>query len=376
MSASLTSGIYNLVFYVAMFWISGLTALTQAVPPFLQMLTDAIALLYIGSYMSLKFFAFITAKSAAGAAAEKPMSLDEGWRMPLVAACVLVGLFVLFKYIGKEYVNYALVVYFCGLGLGSIKFWIDSLLEKIKSLDSLRQIPAIKLESSNQWYPFSLDLSLYDIVAYIASGLIVASYVYFRDWASNNIIGAAFCLYGFENLYIGRFTTAFLMLGLFFAYDIYFVFGTTIMVTIAKGIDGPIKLVFPRVIDPRNSILGLGDILVPGLLLTLCLRFDLDLYLRKKMKETGSSLQAIFPKSVSEFPKTYFKTCFIGYVIGLIVTIAVGVIFNAAQPALLYLVPLTVIPVSAVALIKGDVNDMIKYDEEEEGKSLTELLKA
>ena len=152
-----------------------------------------------------------------------------------------------------------------------------------------------------------------------------------RDWITNNIIGAAFCLYGFENIYIGKFTTAYLMLGLFFLYDIYFVFGTSIMVTIAMGIDGPIKLVLPRVVDTRNSIIGLGDILVPGLLMSLCLRFDLFNYLNNKMKDSDVKLKRIFPKTSYHFPKPYFITCFIGYGIGLMITLAVGTIFNAGQ---------------------------------------------
>ena len=38
---------------------------------------------------------------------------------------------------------------------------------------------------------------------------------------------------------------ALLLCGLFF-YDIFWVFGTPVMVTVAKSLDAPIKLVFPR----------------------------------------------------------------------------------------------------------------------------------
>jgi len=371
--SSLTSGAYNLVFYVALFWIAGVTAITRAVPPFLQMVIDAISLLYIGSYLSLKFFNFVT-KPQAAVSTEKPLSSDEGWKMPLVAACVLIGLFTLFKYIGKNYVNYALVGYFSLLGVNAIKFWIDILTEKLKILDGAKKLAICKIEIF-RWCPGVFELSAFDICGYIIAAIIVVIYVIFRDWASNNIIGAAFCLYGFENIYIGRFTTAFLMLGLFFLYDIFFVFGTTIMVTIAMGIDGPIKLAFPRVLDPRVSILGLGDILVPGLLLTLCLRFDLVLHVRKLLAKTDATIKEVFPKSASEFSKPYFITCFIGYIIGIIVTIAVGVIYNAAQPALLYLVPLTVLPVTIMGLLRGEISEMIWYDESAEEEKIKKIMK-
>ena len=37
-----------------------------------------------------------------------------------------------------------------------------------------------------------------------------------------------------------------MLLALLFFYDIFFVFGTDVMLTVAKGIDAPIKLQFPK----------------------------------------------------------------------------------------------------------------------------------
>ena len=53
--------------------------------------------------------------------------------------------------------------------------------------------------------------------------------------------------------------------GLFF-YDIFWVYGTDVMLTVAKNLNAPIKLLFP--IDlwadpPKMSLLGLGDIVIP-----------------------------------------------------------------------------------------------------------------
>lgn len=55
-----------------------------------------------------------------------------------------------------------------------------------------------------------------------------------------------------------------LLWGLFF-YDIFWVFFTPVMVTVAKNIDGPIKLLFPNSMAWENfNMLGLGDIVIPG----------------------------------------------------------------------------------------------------------------
>ena len=59
-----------------------------------------------------------------------------------------------------------------------------------------------------------------------------------------------------------------LQCGLFF-YDIFWVFGTEVMVSVATQFDAPIKLLFPRnIFDLPNSkmtMLGLGDIVIPGM---------------------------------------------------------------------------------------------------------------
>jgi len=69
--------------------------------------------------------------------------------------------------------------------------------------------------------------------------------------------------------------------GLFF-YDIFWVYGTDVMVTVAKSIDAPIKLQFPftkiedGVAVPKFSMLGLGDIVVPGIFVGMTLKYDVD----------------------------------------------------------------------------------------------------
>lgn len=68
-----------------------------------------------------------------------------------------------------------------------------------------------------------------------------------------------------------------LLLGLLFFYDIFWVFFTPVMVEVAKNFDAPIKLLFRRVpaiagAPAQFSMLGLGDIVLPGLFVALILR--------------------------------------------------------------------------------------------------------
>ena len=58
-------------------------------------------------------------------------------------------------------------------------------------------------------------------------------------------------------------------------------------VTVAKSFDAPIKLLFPRAEDLTGgkapfSMLGLGDIVVPGIFVALILRYDAKQNFRSK----------------------------------------------------------------------------------------------
>ena len=105
----------------------------------------------------------------------------------------------------------------------------------------------------------------------------MAIYVISKSWIYNNVLAIVFCIHALQFIFLGNFKNGAILLTLLFFYDIFFVFGTDVMITVAKNIDAPIKLQFPRDLTadpPQYSILGLGDIVIPGIFLSLCLRFD------------------------------------------------------------------------------------------------------
>ncbi|XP_029468523.1 minor histocompatibility antigen H13 [Rhinatrema bivittatum] len=89
-------------------------------------------------------------------------------------------------------------------------------------------------------------------------------------------------------------------------------------------------------------MLGLGDIVIPGIFIALLLRFDISL-----KKNTH----------------TYFYTSFFAYIFGLGLTIFVMHTFKHAQPALLYLVPACIGFPLVMALLKGEITEMFRYEE-------------
>lgn len=182
------------------------------------------------------------------------------------------------------------------------------------------------------------------------------------------------------------------------------------MVTVAKSLDVPIKLMFPRpapatdpLAAPSHAMLGLGDIVLPGIMIGLALRFDLYLFYLRRQKRTPAATQGeadtiekpVYhslagrwsdhfwthslmgrplwaasaakdskPEAPFTFPKTYFKASLVGYVLGLLTTLGVMMIWNHAQPALLYLVPGVLGSLWLTALVRGEVSLMWTYTEE------------
>ena len=106
----------------------------------------------------------------------------------------------------------------------------------------------------------------------------------------------------------------------------------------------------------QGNMIGLGDIVIPGVYVALMLRFDIYLY--KKAK-----------KDISQFGFTfknmkYFIITFIFYNLGIIITLSSMYFFNHAQPALLYLVPCTLLSSTLLAFQQKDFKELWKFNEE------------
>lgn len=227
-----------------------------------------------------------------------------------------------------------------------------------------------------------------------------------KPWWLTNILGGSFAYTSLQFMSPSTTWTATLILCALFVYDIYFVFYTPMMVTVATKIDIPAKMLFPRPSDPGHparslAMLGLGDIVLPGIVIGFALRFDLYMFYLKKQRSqereqggtseatsetskipyrtaTGSwgerfwlSTSLFSPHSLSPvlgvtFPKPYFNASIIGYTAGLATTLGIMQIFGHAQPALLYLVPGVLIALWGTALVRGELKDIWDYDEGEE----------
>ncbi|PGH26396.1 hypothetical protein AJ80_01894 [Polytolypa hystricis UAMH7299] len=239
-------------------------------------------------------------------------------------------------------------------------------------------------------------------VASIIIALAAVGYFTFvaKPWWLTNFLGFSFCYGALQFMSPTTFWTGTLILSSLFFYDIYFVFFTPLMVTVAKKLDIPIKLLFPRPPSPGEApgitalaMLGLGDIVIPGMMIGLALRFDLFLHYKLKAKRTQENNDAAPDAKVEyvnatgrwgerfwtaksktsglrsrsldakRFPKTYFHAGILGYVIGMVTTLLAMQISGHAQPALLYLVPGVLASLWTTAYLKGDIKEMWNFSD-------------
>jgi len=122
-----------------------------------------------------------------------------------------------------------------------------------------------------------LEVTSLDYVNFVFTAMIVLWYITTKHWISNNIIGLCFAVQGISKFPIGNYKIGCILLSGLFFYDIFWVFGTDVMVTVAKSFDAPIKVMFPKSLFEeklKHSMLGLGDIVLPGVFIAFLLRYD------------------------------------------------------------------------------------------------------
>jgi len=205
------------------------------------------------------------------------------------------------------------------------------------------------------------NVKVFNLFLYpLAFGLVIW-WIMTGDLILNNVLGIALTMVAISFIRVPSMkVVTFLLVGLF-VYDIFWVFyssnffGKSVMVavatkeannpvaTIAKALKLPTSSMVPKLQLPNKLIfghlmLGLGDLVMPGVLLSFALKFD---YFKAGNPFNG-----------------YFAVALVGYAIGLIISMTMAFVFRTAQPALLYLVPSTQLPVLFLSFVRKEFLDI------------------
>lgn len=346
---------------------------------YLSIMIMALVPIFIGSFKSIKHQTETHAKCRETGEQAEIMTTKDAAIFPLIASCALFGLYIFIK-LCPDLVNLLVSGYFSLLGLLAIYRLIKPTTAKLlpakynsteygllfgsRNLNETNPIagehannPPDGRESPNSTDSFdsghipkdiifSANFTPSDVLAFILASCFGIWYILTKHWVANNAFGLAFALSGIELLPVNSIKIGCILLcGLFF-YDVFWVFGTDVMVSVAKKFDAPIKIMFPQDFlisgfwGKHFAMLGLGDIVIPGIFIAFLLRFDHSLKRKRNV---------------------YFWSCFLAYIIGLGMTIGVMSYFKHAQPALLYLVPACILVPISVALVKGDFKALLNY---------------
>ena len=295
------------------------------------------------------------------------MSTKEACLFPVIASFTLFGIFIVFQIFSKEHINLLLAFYFFLLGVFALTRMLGTLMNKVWPSFLIRnehydiEFSFKRLISSDSHFDilsFKQQFDRESIACFLVALGIGVWYFMKKHWIANNIFGLAFAVNGIEFLQLNKILNGCILLGGLFFYDVFWVFGTNVMVSVAKSFDAPIKLIFPQDLiehgfsAEKYALLGLGDIVIPGIFIALLLRFDV---------------------SLNRNSRVYFYSSFVAYIAALFTTIFVMHVFKHAQPALLYIVPMCLVTPLFIALVKGDLSLMFSYrdhDEKQQNASL------
>lgn len=318
-----------------------LAPLVVHIPYSLNIVLHAALAVYVGCWRSVKT-----------EPPQESMSDGDAYRFPLVGSCVLFGLFLCFKFLPKSLVNALLAAYIVSLGAFVVVSTVLPFCEPLfppalrDRVAPLPRIPAIPFLGIAE--PISFEPTVPELVLAAPSIALGLWYFISKSWLANNLLGLAFSVVGIEALSLGSTKTGAILLAGLFVYDVFWVFCTPVMVSVARNFDAPIKLLFPRIslsairkaalvpgaksAASNFAMLGLGDIVIPGLFVALMLRHDVE----------------------RRFASSYFQTAFWAYAGGVGTTIVVMNVFKAAQPALLYIVPSILGALAVHSALRGE----------------------
>lgn len=247
---------------------------------------------------------------------------------------IIVGsLFLALLFFFMQYIGFVLEILICIGGVGAVisvieEFKLERHWDRIVTLPVFGTLPAISL------------------IITLTSISFVLLYEFTKNWVLSNVIGLCFAFTLIKTVKIPSFKVGGLLLSLAFVYDIFwvyfssYIFGDNVMVTVASGLDLPIKLQFPHlggVAAPQTcSMLGLGDLALPGLFLAFSSRFD-------HINNTK-----------------YLNFLMVCYGIALVMCVGILIIFKYPQPALLYISPMLVLGMLGLAYKRGEVSKVWK----------------
>eukprot|EP00727_Mastigamoeba_balamuthi_P001280 m51a1_g11149 hypothetical protein (514) ;mRNA; f:242649-245049 len=216
--------------------------------------------------------------------------------------------------------------------------------------------------------PFVGPVPAVNLALYVLTAFAMIEWLASGNWILNNVFGFALAVVFIATVRLPSLRVGAILLTVLFFYDIFWVFYSArifrhnVMQTVATqpaanpvhviskavGLPPPrsfaLTLQLPIKIVWGQSLLGLGDIALPGVLLAYYLRYDRQAALLAPPRPAARG--------------GYFRLSFACYVAALALAFVFVALTGLGQPALLYIVPATLIPPAVKASVRGELADL------------------
>lgn len=187
------------------------------------------------------------------------MNSKDAMMFPIIASVALFGLYVIFKIFSKDHINLLLTGYFFFLEVLALAHLLSPVIGTLIP-SSIPNIPFhigfTKGKGNQKQDLIDYDFTTYDIICLIISLIIGIWYLLKKHWIANNLFGVAFAVNGVELLHLNNVVTGLILLSGLFIYDVFWVFGTNVMVSTRQLINVKIKmhLQMRKMLSSNNSI--------------------------------------------------------------------------------------------------------------------------
>eukprot|EP00803_Ostreobium_quekettii_P011126 evm.model.scf_2095.3 EVM.evm.TU.scf_2095.3 scf_2095:13167-18023(+) len=368
---------------------------------------------------------YIGAHRGLNAKQRQQLSLKQGAMAPFIASGVLFGGYLVIKMFPNHSLQSFINAYFWLASSTVVATASMPLLHRLGVWKGVEfDLPAWLVQTSDN-EPVRASGS--DALA-VALGIGVATVdlvLGHSNFTLNNMLACLIAADILQNLGARSFRIAGVLLTGLLVYDVFWVFGSpkvvgdNVMMTVATSsiASGPFKLLFPKEAGGSipYSLLGLGDVAIPGFLAALALRYDASRSVDMRARAVASAdamrqAMAAIPGDATDLQiaetmaasaeagydavadreartreastngapaghpalltsdsvmhkRTYFLPVMAAYVGGLVMAFAANVITHLGQPALLYLVPMTLSTVGGLSLSRGEFERVWNYSD-------------
>lgn len=310
-----------------------------------------------------------------------PVSGRNAALAPLFAGAVLGGLYFLIKY---STLNPALLYQFFGclfalLATSEVLQPFLGLALSGNLLDEEALSDEQETDMMSRGSPAALAIAACLVVGYLQgnTGADPPGTLPLTTFAAlNNLLGWGITMGSLGVIALESFAAAaFLLVGLF-GYDAFFVFKSDIMVTVATQVEAPAKFLFAAMRESGDtrypfSILGLGDVVVPGAFISLMREVDRGAVARVPARaRPRAASKGESRKGKAELDRgdrgwdsnRYFYSGIASYGAGLLLCFAANYITKTGQPALVYIVPSLLITACGLASSRGELAQLTAFE--------------